>query len=40
MVAAPDGIVPALKDVIGVTRSGEPALVEFVVKEGYDFSRY
>jgi acetolactate synthase-1/2/3 large subunit len=39
-VERPDDIVPALKRAIGVTRSGRPALVEFVTKEGYDFSRY
>jgi acetolactate synthase-1/2/3 large subunit len=33
-------IVPAIKEAVGVTESGAPFLLEFVVKEGHDFSRY
>jgi acetolactate synthase-1/2/3 large subunit len=33
-------IVPAIKEAVGVTESGSPFLLEFVVKEGHDFSRY
>ncbi len=39
-VERPADIVPALKDAAAVTESGVPFLLEFVVKEGYDFSRY
>ena len=39
-VEKPADIVPAIKDAVGVTQSGAPFLLEFVVKEGYDFSRY
>jgi thiamine pyrophosphate-dependent acetolactate synthase large subunit-like protein len=39
-VEKPDDIVAALKRGIEITRAGRPALVEFVTKEGYDFSRY
>jgi len=39
-VEKPAGIVPAIKEAIGVTQSGAPFLLECVVKEGYDFSRY
>ncbi len=39
-VEKPTDIVPAIKDAVGVTQSGAPFLLEFVVKEGYDFSRY
>ena len=30
----------AIKEAVGVTEKGEPFLLEFVVKEGHDFSRY
>jgi thiamine pyrophosphate-dependent acetolactate synthase large subunit-like protein len=33
-------IVPALKQAVAVTQSGAPFLLEVVVKEGHDFSRY
>jgi acetolactate synthase I/II/III large subunit len=33
-------IVPAIKEAVGTTESGAPFLLEFVVKEGHDFSRY
>ena len=39
-VEKPSDIVPAIKDAVAVTRSGAPFLLEVVVKEGYDFSRY
>jgi acetolactate synthase I/II/III large subunit len=39
-VEKPATIVPAIKDAVAVTDSGSPFLLEFVVKEGYDFSRY
>jgi acetolactate synthase-1/2/3 large subunit len=39
-VEKPADIVSAIEEAVGVTRSGAPFLLEFVVKEGYDFSRY
>ena len=33
-------IVPAIEEAAAVNRAGRPFLLEFVVKEGYDFSRY
>ncbi|HEY2530593.1 MAG TPA: hypothetical protein VGJ20_22120, partial [Xanthobacteraceae bacterium] len=39
-VEKPADIVGAIKDAVAVTESGDPFLLEFVVKEGYDFSRY
>ena len=33
-------IVPAIKEAVRVTETGAPFLLEMVVKEGYDFSRY
>jgi len=39
-VERPDHIVGALKEAIGVTEKGAPFLLEFIVKEGRDFSRY
>ena len=39
-VEKPSDIVPAIKEAVGVTKSGAPFLLEIVVKEGYDFSRY
>jgi len=39
-VEKPAGIVPAIKDAVGVTQSGAPFLLEILVKEGHDFSRY
>jgi acetolactate synthase-1/2/3 large subunit len=39
-VEKPADIVPAIKEAVGVTQSGAPFLLEIVVKEGYDFSRY
>ena len=39
-VEKPADIVPGIKKAVSVTQSGAPFLLEFVVKEGYDFSRY
>jgi acetolactate synthase I/II/III large subunit len=39
-VENPADIVPAIKEAAGVTQGGAPFLLEFVVKEGRDFSRY
>ena len=39
-VEKPDQIVPAIKEAVAVTEKGSPFLLEFVVKEGHDFSRY
>lgn len=39
-VEKPTDIVPAIKDAVAVTEKGAPFLLEFVVKEGRDFSRY
>jgi len=39
-VEKPAHIAPAIRDAVRVTESGAPFLLEIVVKEGYDFSRY
>jgi acetolactate synthase I/II/III large subunit len=39
-VEKPADLVGAIKDAVRVTESGAPFLLEVVVKEGYDFSRY
>jgi acetolactate synthase-1/2/3 large subunit len=39
-VEKPGDIVAGLKEAVGVTEKGDPFLLEFVVKEGRDFSRY
>ena len=39
-VEQPDDFVPALKHAISVTETGRPAVLDCVVKEGYDFSKY
>ncbi len=39
-VEKPGDIAPTIKDAVGITQSGAPFLLEVVVKEGYDFSRY
>jgi acetolactate synthase I/II/III large subunit len=39
-VEKPSDIVGAIKEGVGVTEKGSPFLLEFVVKEGRDFSRY
>src|SRR5260221_13044096 len=39
-IEKPGDIAPAIKDAVRVTEGGAPFLLEVVVKEGYDFSRY
>jgi acetolactate synthase-1/2/3 large subunit len=39
-VEKPGDIAGAIKEAVGVTEKGAPFLLEFVVKEGRDFSRY
>ena len=39
-VEKPGQIVGAIKEAVKVTESGNPFLLEFMVKEGHDFSRY
>ncbi|MCC6889356.1 MAG: thiamine pyrophosphate-requiring protein [Hyphomicrobiales bacterium] len=39
-VDRPANIVPAIKEAVAMTETGSPFLLEFVVKEGQDFSRY
>ena len=39
-IKKPSEIVPAIKDAVEITQSGAPFLLEVVVKEGHDFSRY
>ena len=39
-VEKPDDFVPALKRAVTVTETGMPAVLDCVVKEGYDFSKY
>jgi len=39
-VEKPGDIVGGIKEAVGVTEKGAPFLLEFVVKEGRDFSRY
>jgi acetolactate synthase-1/2/3 large subunit len=39
-VDSPANIVPAIREAIKVTDSGDPFLLEIVAKEGYDFSQY
>jgi acetolactate synthase-1/2/3 large subunit len=39
-VDKPANIVPAIKEAVAVTEKGAPFLLEFMVKEGHDFSRY
>ena len=36
----PGDIAPAIKEAVRVTESGAPFLLEIMVKEGYEFSRY
>ena len=40
VVEQPDEFIPALDEAIAVTKTGQPALLDCIVKEGYDFSRY
>ena len=39
-VEKPGDIVGAIKEAVTVTESSAPYLLEFIVKEGRDFSRY
>ena len=39
-IEKPGDIVPAIKDAVRVTETSAPFLLEILVKEGYDFSRY
>ena len=39
-VEQPGDFVPTLKRAIEVTKTGQPAMLECLTKEGYDFSRY
>ncbi len=38
-VERPSEIIPAIEEAVRVTSEGKPYLLEFVVKEGHDFSR-
>jgi hypothetical protein len=38
-IKIPDDIIPAIKEAVAVIKSGAPFLLEFIVKQGYDFSR-
>ena len=40
VVDKPEDFIPALDEAIAVTETGRPALLDCIVKEGYDFSRY
>jgi acetolactate synthase-1/2/3 large subunit len=40
VVDHPDDFLPALEEAIAITNTGQPALLDCMVKEGYDFSRY
>ena len=39
-VDKPADIVPAIKAAVDVVNGGAPFLLEFIVKEGQEFSRY
>ena len=39
-VEKPAEFVPALKRAVEVTKAGQPAMLECLTKEGFDFSRY
>jgi acetolactate synthase-1/2/3 large subunit len=39
-VERPEAFAPALREAVKTTESGAPFLIECVVKEGYEFSRY
>ena len=39
-VQRPDEFVPALEEAVAVTKTGRPAVLDCLVKEGYDFSKY
>ena len=38
-VETPEDIIPAIKEAVAVIEGGAPFLLEFIVKQGYDFSR-
>jgi thiamine pyrophosphate-dependent acetolactate synthase large subunit-like protein len=38
-VEMPEEIIPAIKEAVAVVEGGAPFLLEFIVKQGYDFSR-
>ena len=38
-VEMPEDVIPAIKEAVAVVEGGAPFLLEFVVKQGYDFSR-
>jgi thiamine pyrophosphate-dependent acetolactate synthase large subunit-like protein len=33
-----NAIIPAIREAVSVTQQGKPFLLEFIVKEGYDFT--
>ena len=39
-VTRPDEFLPALEKAVDVTKTGRPALIDCICKEGYDFSKY
>ncbi len=39
-VSKPDAIAPAIREAVRTTSAGKPFLLECIVKEGYEFSRY
>jgi acetolactate synthase-1/2/3 large subunit len=39
-VEKPDAFLPALEEAIAATKTGRPALIDVIVKEGYDFSKH
>jgi thiamine pyrophosphate-dependent acetolactate synthase large subunit-like protein len=39
-VDKPASTAASIKEAVAITETGVPFLLEFVVKEGYDFSRY
>ena len=39
-VTKPDDFVHALYEAVEITKTGQPALLDCIVKEGYDFSKY
>ena len=39
-VEKPDEFIPALKRAVEVTKTGQPAMLECITKEGFDFSLY
>ena len=39
-VTTPDEFLPALEKAVEVTKTGRPALLDCICKEGYDFSKF